>query len=103
MDVEKTIEFLLQNQAAHEAAHDARMARIESAVEALADKTNRLDEVMATLAESHIKLVERMDTMAQRMDTMAQQSIERDNRLGERIDSFVSAMGEFIRSRPAGG
>lgn len=82
MDVEKTIEFLIQNQA----AHDDRLTRLENAVGVLADKTNHLDDVMVTLAES--------------MGMIAQQSAERDRRLGERIESLVSAIGEFIRSRP---
>lgn len=82
MDVEKTIEFLIQNQA----AHDDRLTRLENAVGVLADKTNHLDDVMVTLAES--------------MGMIAQQSAERDRRLGERIESLVSVIGEFIRSRP---
>jgi len=90
MDVEKTIEFLLQNQA----VHDERLTRIENAVVVLIDKTNRLDDVMATLAEAHIKSIEQMDVMAK-------QSMERDDRLGARIDSLVTAIGEFIRNRPS--
>jgi hypothetical protein len=53
MNVEKTIEFLIQNQA----AHDERMTRLEnlvgtlgSVVGTLADKVNHLDDVMATLS-----------------------------------------------------
>ena len=90
MDVEKTIEFLIQNQA----AHDERLARLENLVGVLAEKTNRLDDVMLTLAESHIKLIERMDAGFQ-------QFREQDKHLGERIESLVRAMGEFIRNRPA--
>jgi hypothetical protein len=92
MDVEKTIEFLIQNQA----AHDERLTRLENVVGTLADNVNRLDDVMVTLAESHIKLIERMDALAQ-------QSVERDKRLGDCVDNLVSAIGEYVRNRPTTG
>jgi len=76
---------------------------MENIVEKLVDRTNRLDEVMLLLAESHIKLANRMDTFTERMDRMAEESVERDRRLGERIESLVSAIGEFIRNRPTTG
>lgn len=110
MDVEKTIEFLLANQARHEARYEERMGRLEAKVDSLAgsvgklaDHVVHLDDVMTTLAESHIKLVQRMDQFTERLDTVAQQSNERDNLLGQRIDSLVSAIGEFIRNRPSTG
>lgn len=99
MDVEKTIEFLIQNQA----AHDERLAQLERIVGVLADKTGRLDDVMLTLAEAQITLTHRLDTLADRLDTAAQQSVDRDRKLGERIEGLVSAIGEFIRNRPATG
>jgi hypothetical protein len=99
MDVEKTIEFILNSQAQSE----ARLGRLQANLDALAvtvnklaDRTAHLDEVMVVLAESHIKSI-------QRMDTIAQQSEERDRQLGQRIESLVSAIGEFIRNRPITG
>jgi hypothetical protein len=41
--------------------------------------------------------------MADRLETVAQQSADGDRRLGERIESLVSTIGEFIRNRPATG
>ena len=82
---------------------EERFTRMENIVEKLVDRTNRLDEVMLLLAESHIKLANRMDTFTERMDRMAEESVERDRRLGERIESLVSAIGEFIRNRPTTG
>ena len=96
MDVEKTIEFLLENQAAlqaTQAAANERLTRIEKVVVVLIDRTNHLDEVMAKLAESQIKL-------SDRLDLFAQQSAEGDKRLGERIEALVSARGEVLRNRP---
>jgi DNA anti-recombination protein RmuC len=96
---------------------EERFTRMENIVEKLVDRTNRLAEVMLLLAESHIKLANRMDTFTERvdvltarmdtfterMDRMAEESVERDRRLGERIESLVSAIGEFIRNRPTTG
>jgi hypothetical protein len=106
MDVEKTIEFLLTNQA----KHDERLGRIEAAVDSLAGsvgeltgKVGNLDGVMATLAESQIKVFQGMDLLTARLSTIAQESVERDRQLGQRIESLVSAIGEFVRNRPANG
>ncbi len=99
MNVEKTIEFLLSNQA----KHDERFARLESVVERLADNVVHLDGVMTTLAEAQIKLVGRMDNLTTHMDSIAQQSAQWDRQLGQRIDGLVVAIGEFIRNRPAAG
>ena len=83
MDVQKTIEFLLENQA----AHDERLARIEKAVVVLIEKTIRLDEVMAKLAES--------------LETVSRECEARNRRMDERIELLVSAMGQFMQNRPA--
>lgn len=85
MNVEKTIEFLLSNQA----KHDERLTRLETvvgslagSVEKLADNVERLDEVMVTLAESGVQTNQRID------------------QLGLRVDQLVSAMGAMMRQQP---
>jgi len=86
---------------------EERFAKIENVMARLVDRTDRLDEVMLTLAESHVKLIANLDRIAQEWE-------ERDRRLGQRIDAvnqglderiqaLVSAMGGFIRNRPAAG
>jgi ElaB/YqjD/DUF883 family membrane-anchored ribosome-binding protein len=97
---------------------EERLTRIENVMSRLVDRTNRLDEVMLTLAESHIKLIERLDRAAQESEERDRRLGERieavdrtlgerieavDRRLGERIEALVSAMGEFIRNRPTTG
>ena len=57
------------------------MKRAFNAIEALADKQVRLDEVIALLTEAQIK------------------SEERSIRTDTRIESLVSAIGELIRDR----
>ena len=92
MDVEKTIEFLLNNQA----KHDERLTRLETvvgtlagsvgslagSVDKLADNIERLDEAMVTLAESGVQTNRRID------------------QLGMRVDQLVSAMGAMMQ-RPS--
>lgn len=92
MDVEKTIEFLLSNQA----GHDERLTRLETVVgslagtvEKLADNVQRLDDAMVSLAESGIQTNQRIDQLGMRVD-----------QLGIRMDQFVSAVGAMIRQQP---
>jgi hypothetical protein len=85
VDVEKTIEYLVSNQA----KHDERLTRLETVVgslagtvEKLADNVGRLDEAMVSLAESGI------------------QTNQRINQLGVRVDQLVSAVGTMIQPQP---
>ena len=92
MDVEKTIEFLINNQAKHE----ERLTRLETvvgtlagsvgslagSVDKLADNIERLDEAMVALAESGV------------------QTNRRTDQLGMRVDQFVGAMGAMMQ-RPS--
>lgn len=100
--------------------NDDRLNRMEgnierawSAIEVLADKQAKLDDVMATLADSHIKLVARIDDVArldaergrrldERIDNLARLDAERGRKLDERIDKLVSAIGELVRGRNGG-
>ena len=85
MDVEKTIEFLLSNQA----QHDERLTRLETVVGSLADSVVRLDEAMVTLAESGVQTNRRIDQLGLRID-----------QLGVRVDQLVSAMGVMMQRLP---
>jgi hypothetical protein len=76
---------------------------MENVVEKLLDRTDRLDEVMLLLAESQITPTKRIDTLTEPLDRVAQESAERDQRVGERIESLVSAIGEFVRNKPITG
>jgi len=89
MDVEKTIEFLLNNQA----KHDERLTRPETvvgtlagrvgslagSVDKLAGNIERLDEAMVTLTESGVQTNRRID------------------QLGMCVDQLVSAMGVMMQ------
>ncbi len=90
MDVEKTIEFLLSNQA----AADARLTSIEALTRSNAEDIKGLAVKLGELAqmsfEADRKLGERMDSLAKRFD-------EQDRKLAARIDNLVSGIGEFMR------
>ena len=75
MDVEKTIEFILN----HQAQFVVRLDRVEAQVEALARQTQGLMRVAAeqqnqitTILGILETLTQRVDTLTQRMDTLAE-------------------------------
>ena len=86
MDVEKTIEFLLSNQA----AADARLTRIEALTVSNAEDIRGLAGKLGELAQIGIETDKRIDRLIQRFD-------EQDRKLAERIDNLVSGIGEFMR------
>ena len=82
MDVEKTMQFLIENAA----QHDARLSALESGL-------ITLSSVMKTLADNlleHERITREQDA----------RSRERDLRLDERIDKLVSAIGALVSGRP---
>ena len=85
MDVERTIEFLLSNQA----KHDERLTRLEAVVGSLAGTVNSLIGSVEKLADN----VARLDGA---MVMLAESGVQTNRR----IDTLVSAMGEIVRQRP---
>jgi hypothetical protein len=79
MDVEKTIEFLLTNQA----AADARLSRAEALAVSNAEDIRSLAGKLGELAQMSFDADRRLG--------------ERIDNLGERIDRLVSGIGEFMR------
>jgi vacuolar-type H+-ATPase subunit I/STV1 len=74
------------------------MGRAFTAIEALAEKQERLDDVLVLLTEAQIKTEERFKETAERMREIDQRSRERDRYLDERVDKLVSAIGEMLRN-----
>jgi hypothetical protein len=61
MDIEKTIEFILDTQGRLEATasqHDERLAKLETSL-------NTVTDLVGRLAQAEIRLVERMDRLAE--------------------------------------
>lgn len=68
MDVEKTMQFLLEQQArfdARQAQFEERMARIEAVLLDVANAQERTNEILATLTERHVELAESHMELAQ--------------------------------------
>ena len=91
MDVEKTIEFLLSNQA----AHDERLGRLENIVA-------NLENIVAKLAGSIESLVNTAESMAkniERIDEVVLILAASGVKTNERIDKLVSAVGVLAQTR----
>ena len=86
MDVEKTIEFILQTQARQQETIDSltRVAELHS------QQIGQLDGAMRTMAEAMVEAHNRTQEQFRRTD-------EQFRRTDERIDRLVGAMGEWIR------
>lgn len=97
MDVEKTIQFLLSNQAAfdaRQAAADARLTRIEAITASNAEDIKGLAGHLREFAQRSFEADQRL---GERIDELDQKLGKRIDKLGERIDKLVSGIGEFMR------
>ena len=84
---------------------NTRVARGEHLMGRLAEKREKLDDVLVLLTEAQIRTEERFQEIAERfretgqhLREVDQQSRERDRVLGERVDKLVSAIGEMLRN-----
>lgn len=81
------------------------MGRAFTAIEALAEKQGKLDDVLVTLTDAQIETEQRFRETDARFHEIAAHSRETDARFREtdaRIDKLVSAIGELIRVRNGG-
>ena len=92
MDVEKTIEFLINNQA----KHDERLTRLETVVGTLAGRVGSLVGGVDKLAGN----IERLDKAMVALAESGVQTNRRIDQLGMRVDQLVSAMGAMMQ-RPS--
>jgi hypothetical protein len=92
MDVEKTIQFLIENAA----QHDARIAAAERNIVILGDSLITLTSMVKRLVESQEEFKRHTqaaaDEMRKEMRERDAQSRERDAALDERISKLVSAI-----------
>jgi ABC-type transporter Mla subunit MlaD len=61
------------------------------------DTQRHIDEVAMNLSKLTVQVAEMDDRLVARIEAVAEESRAADQRLGERIQSMVSAIGEFIR------
>jgi hypothetical protein len=92
MDVEKTMQFILEMQAKHEAAvlrHDEEMAEIR-------DQLRSVAHILSTHSERLTFRRERLDAQGKRFeDYMAAQD--------RRFEAFIQRFDDFLRSRQGNG
>jgi predicted nucleic acid-binding Zn-ribbon protein len=77
---------------------NTRVTRLENLMGRLAEKQEKLDDVLVLLTEAQIKTEERF----QETDRRFRETDERFRQTGERIDALVSAIGELIRRQNGG-
>lgn len=103
MDVEKTMQFMLEMQAKHETwlqRHEEAFTRIDAALEAGAARATQLESSVATLtdlvgrvAQAEIHLVERMDSGFQELRDAQAASEDKLNALIETVDRIIRRNG----------
>jgi septal ring factor EnvC (AmiA/AmiB activator) len=82
MDIEKTMQFILDTQARLEATasqHDERLTKLETSLARLETSVSTVTDLVGRLAQAEIRLVERMDRLAE-------SQAHTDQRLGVLID-----------------
>ena len=92
VDVEKTVQFILEHQAKHEvrlAEYDVRMAEHAARMADHAIRLAEIDERLKTLADNQII----QGQMLARLDTKVEETVDIVRSLAERIDRFVAALG----------
>ncbi|MGH9719941.1 MAG: hypothetical protein ACRD8O_06990 [Bryobacteraceae bacterium] len=102
MDVEKTIEFLLQNQA----IQDEKISRVSDQINSLArivdihsSQIGQLDEALKTLVDAQIQMREAQIQMREAQVQVREAQIKTDNQIrimSERVDNLVSAIGKWL-------
>jgi len=89
MDIEQTMEFILRTQAKHEASiqkHDEQIAELRSSVATLSDLVGRL-------AQSEIRLVERMTSGFKEVKEIQANTEYKLNALIETVDKLIRKNG----------
>ena len=103
MDIEKTMQFILEVQARLEASvqgHDERLARLEAAAQEHEERFAKLESSMATVtdlvgrvAEAEIRLTERMATGYQELRALHADTEYKLNALIDTVDKLVRRNG----------
>lgn len=96
MDIEKTMQFILDMQAKHSAAvqrHDEQIARNSEQIAELGRKIDTVTDLVGRLAQAEIRLVERMNQLGERMDQLAGAQAHSD----QRLDALIDVVDKLIR------
>jgi predicted nucleic acid-binding Zn-ribbon protein len=80
---------------------NTRVTRLENLMGRLAEKQEKLDDVLVLLTEAQIKTEERFqetERRFQRTDARMEELAKAQLQTGERIEHLVSAIGELLRN-----
>lgn len=89
MDVESTMQFILETQARLQATasqHDERLARLETSLARLETSVSTVTDLVGRLAQAEIRLVERMDRLA-----------ESQAHTDQRLDILIDVVDKLVR------
>ena len=81
-----------------------RLDRIERALELMISDHEQFRHDLKQLLTSQVLLSDQIDKLSKVVQEHSRQleiHREKDKKLDERVDKLVSAIGEFVRSRPA--
>ena len=93
MDIEKTMQFLLEQQArfdARQAQSDERIARVESLLAEVAMVQANTNAILATLAERHVELAEAQKRSHLELSEAQKTTEERLNALIVAVERHIS-------------
>jgi len=96
MDVEKTMQFILDTQARLEAVagqHEERLTRLETNLTRLEAQVAGVTDLVGRLAQAELRLVERMNDLAKRVDDLAVSQTHTD----QRLDTLVDIVDKLVR------
>jgi hypothetical protein len=96
MDIEKTMQFILDMQAKLEASaagHEDRIAKLESSVAALTSSVATVTDLVGRVAQAEIRLVERMDSGFQKLTELHADTEYKLNALITTVDKLVGRNG----------
>jgi hypothetical protein len=100
MDVERTIEFILQQQAAAEsrwAEHDARMSAIDARI---ATQTEEFNSRMAKFDKNQIAIQEAQFRQLEMINGLTDSSVRHEatfKEIGERLNALISVVDGLVR------
>ncbi len=104
MDLERTMQFIVENQA----AHAARMDALEQEDKRLSAKLDQLTSVVATVVLVQKSFIEEMRTYQQKTDEQIRvlgekidALAERVNETTENVNALIKVVDGIIRQRPS--
>jgi hypothetical protein len=93
MDIEKTMQFILEVQARLEASaqgHEERIAKLESSMATVTDLVGRL-------AQAEIRLAERTDGLAERMQAGFEELRGIQAETGYKLNALIDTVDKIVR------